>query len=96
MEQIIQIRNIDKQEFIDILERVVETKILESKKKDQPVWYSVKDLAKLLSVSELTIYNYIKKGLIPSTKVNRKHLVKREELENALKEIKSLKYRRHG
>jgi len=56
--------------------------------------YSVQTAAKLLGVSELTIYAYIKKGMIPAFKIGRKYLIKIADLEKALKEVKSLKYRR--
>ena len=96
MTHLIQIQNIDKQEFISILEEVVKSKLLESLENDKPSFYSVKEVANLLSVSELTVYNYIKKGIIPSTKINRKHLINRVDLEESIKDVKSLKYRRNG
>lgn len=92
----VQIQNIDKQEFISIIKEVIETKLSERKDNDKPSLYSVKEVAKLLSVSELTVYNYIKKGIVPSTKINRKHLIKRVDLEESIKDVKSLKYRRNG
>ena len=56
--------------------------------------YSVQTAAKLLGVSELSVYTYIKKGMIPASRIGRKYLIKIADLEKALKEVKSLKYRR--
>lgn len=56
--------------------------------------YSVQTVAKLLGVSELSVYTYIKKGMLPAFKIGRKYLIKIADLEKALKEVKSLKYRR--
>jgi len=35
-----------------------------------------------------------KKGLLPASKIGRNYIIKRQDLDNALKEVKSLKYRR--
>lgn len=55
---------------------------------------TVKDAAKHLKVAELTVRNYISKGYIKADRIGRKIRIRRSELENALKEVKSLKYRR--
>jgi len=47
-----------------------------------------------IDVTTQTIYSYIKAGKIPASKVGRKLLIKRIDLENALQEVKSLKYKR--
>ena len=60
----------------------------------QPVNYSVQTASKLLGVSELTIYNYIKKGMLPASKIGRKYIIKIADVEKAQREVKSLKYRR--
>jgi excisionase family DNA binding protein len=55
---------------------------------------SVKDTARHLEVAELTVRNYISKGYIKAERIGRSIRIRRSELENALKEVKSLKYRR--
>ncbi|RMB58480.1 DNA-binding protein [Dokdonia sinensis] len=55
---------------------------------------TVKESAALLKVSEITIRNYIKKGLISAEKIGSRIIINREKLENTLKEVKSLKYKR--
>lgn len=56
--------------------------------------YSVQTAAKLLGVSELSVYTYIKKGMLPASRIGRKYHIKIADIEKALKEVKSLKYRR--
>lgn len=56
---------------------------------------SVKEASELLKVSEQSIHNYIKKGFIPAQKVGRILLIKRYDIEQSLKEVKSLKYKRN-
>lgn len=58
-------------------------------KSTKPEYYSVQDVSKLLKVSNLTIYNYIKKGILPASKVGRKIQIKGLDVEDALKEVKS-------
>lgn len=55
---------------------------------------SVKETAKLLKVSDLTIRNYIKRGLIKAERIGSRILINREELMKSLKEVKSFKYKR--
>lgn len=56
--------------------------------------YTVKEVSKKLNVTELTIRNYIAKGFIKADKIGRRVLISKSALEEALKEVKSLKYRR--
>ena len=94
MDKILHIHSITKDEFISIIKDVIDTKITEGQKADKPQFYSVKEAAKLLDVSEFTIYNYIKKGALLSKRIGRKYLIDRIYLEKQLQEAKSLKYRR--
>ncbi|WGD34740.1 helix-turn-helix domain-containing protein [Olleya sp. YS] len=55
---------------------------------------TVKETAELLKVSEQSVHNYIKKGFISAQKLGRILLIKRTDLDNALTEVKSLKYKR--
>lgn len=55
---------------------------------------SVKEAAALLKVSDITIRNYIKRGLIKADRLGARIIINREALENTLKEVKSLKYKR--
>lgn len=55
---------------------------------------TVKETAEFLKVSEQSVHNYIKRGFLSAQKVGRILLIKRQDLENALAEVKSLKYKR--
>ncbi|WP_242131338.1 helix-turn-helix domain-containing protein [Aestuariivivens marinum] len=60
----------------------------------EPAMYSVKSVADLLGRSELTIYNYIKRGTLPASKIGRKYIIHKTDLESAFKEVRSMKYKR--
>lgn len=56
---------------------------------------TVKEASELLKVSEQSIHNYIKRGILPAQKVGRILLIKRFDVEQSLKQVKSLKYKRN-
>jgi len=85
--------------FLDIHQELVEIKkVLQELSKPvedpKPEHFTVKETAEFLKVSEQSVHNYIKKGFIPAQKIGRIILIKRIDLENALVEVKSLKYKR--
>ena len=55
---------------------------------------TVKEVAEVLKVSEQSVHNYIKKGFLNAQKVGRILLIKRADLDKALQDVKSLKYKR--
>lgn len=55
---------------------------------------SVREAAGILNVSELTVRNYIKRGLIKAERIGNRIFINRSKLEDSLKEVKSLKYKR--
>lgn len=94
MKSIIQIHNLSKNELVSIIENSLDERFnsfIESKK---DLNLTVQETAKYLSVSELTIYNYIKKGLIPACKIGRKIVIKKQDVDQSLSQVKSLKYKR--
>jgi len=56
--------------------------------------YTVDEVSKLINCSKLSVYSYIKRGLLPASKIGRSYIIKKIDLDNALKEVKYLKYRR--
>ncbi len=76
----------------------IETLLLEIKHKpieeEKSENLTVKECAERLKVSEQSIHNYIKKGFIKAKKMGRILLIKRTDLDDALTEVKSLKYKR--
>lgn len=55
---------------------------------------SVRETATILNVSELTVRNYIRRGLIRAERIGNRIFINRKKLEESMKEVKSLKYRR--
>ena len=55
---------------------------------------SVKESAIFLHVSELNVRNYIKRGFIHAERIGHRIFIPRERLLEALKEVKSFKYKR--
>jgi len=82
-------------------EELTEIKTLLLEIKNKPVEevksenLTVKESAEYLKVSEQSIHNYIKKGFIKAHKLGRIFIIKRIDIEEALKEVKSLKYKRN-
>lgn len=65
-----------------------------SEKEEQSQNLSVRETATHLNVSELTVRNYIKRGLIKAERIGNRIFINRKKLEDSLKEVKSLKYKR--
>lgn len=85
------------------LEELVKTSVDQSldqffQKREQETqsskYFTVKEASKHLRVSELTVRNYIKRGMILAEKVGNRLLIDRDKLVAQLKEVKSLKYKR--
>jgi excisionase family DNA binding protein len=55
---------------------------------------TVAEAANRIKVSQLTIRNYIKRGLITASKVGNRILIDTASIDQALSEVKSLKYKR--
>lgn len=55
---------------------------------------TVKEAAGLLGVAELTVRNYITQGSLKAERIGRRIRIRKIDIDNALKEVKSLKYRR--
>lgn len=72
------------------------TRYFEEKKSEdsKPTHTTVKEAARRLKVSELTVRNYIKRGLILARKVGNRVLIDTASIDKALSEVKSLKYKR--
>ena len=80
----------------DYLARI-ETLLLDIKNKPETTenkLHSVKSLALLSGVSELSIRNYIKEGKIHAKRIGGRILIEQSQFEKGLQEVKSLKYKR--
>jgi excisionase family DNA binding protein len=94
MTHIIQLQNVSKSELFEHLENIIDRKLDVLSKTDENEKLSIKDVAKEHDVADLTVHNWIKKGWLPASKIGRRIFIKRSDLNDALKEVKSLKYRR--
>ena len=90
------LQNIDKKKFDELFYKVHQIdkslKLLLDKESTENI--SPETAAEQLDVTTQTIYAYIRKGIIPASKVGRKLLIKRSDLNDALEGVKSLKYKR--
>jgi len=55
-----------------------------------------KETAHKLGVSLVTLRKWTMEGIIPSYRISTRIRYKRAEIEEALQQVKSLKYKRHG
>ena len=94
MERII-LQGITVSELREIIRDTVELELAKVLKKYQgQETYTVKQAANYLQCSELTIRNYITKGYLNAFRIGRSVIIKGIDMEKAMFEIKSLKYRR--
>ncbi len=70
------------------------TKLIKEKINPSKTNLTVKEVSKFLNVSELTVRNYISKGIIKAEKIGRKIIINKTELEDSLSIVKSFKYKR--
>jgi len=56
--------------------------------------HSVKSLASLSGVSEITVRNWIREGKIQAKKIGGRILIEQTQFAEGLEEVKSLKYKR--
>ncbi|WP_274476136.1 helix-turn-helix domain-containing protein [Mangrovimonas aestuarii] len=94
MTNVIQLQELTKAELFDQLESIIDRKLSNLVESDPNEKLSIQSVSEELGVSKLTVHNYIKKGFIPATKIGRRVIIKRKDLEESLSEVKSLKYRR--
>ena len=87
--------NITPEELKDMIVKDLKIELKSTLSKvNEPEFYTVKEASNLLNVSKLTIYNYIKKGTLKAFKIGRKYQIKKSDLNETLKEVKSLRYKR--
>lgn len=59
-----------------------------------PEILSRKEVAELLGITLVTLDNWVKRSLIPASRIGSRVLFKREDVYKALKDVETLKYRR--
>ncbi len=58
--------------------------------KDKKIFFSTIEVAKLLHISRISVFNKIKQGLIKAEKIGRNYIIPREEIEHLLGNIKNV------
>jgi len=61
---------------------------------DTPEYLTRKQVSELLGVSLVTLDNWVKRGMIPALRIGYRVRFKKEDVQKALKEVETLKYRR--
>ena len=75
----------------------IESLLLDIKHKPQETenkLHSVKSLALLSGVSELTVRNWVTEGKIQAKRIGRRLFIEQNQFAKGLEEVKSLKYKR--
>ncbi|MHA7843828.1 MAG: helix-turn-helix domain-containing protein [Winogradskyella sp.] len=94
LQKITQIQDVSKKDFVKLLENIIDRKLEPFTALNKNEKLSIQEVADECDVTDLTVHNWIKKGYIKAFKIGRRVFIKRVELDEALKEVKSLKYRR--
>lgn len=94
MTNIIQLQDVSKKELFQHLENIIDRKLEPFTSLNKNEKLSIQEVADECDVTDLTVHNWIKKGYIKAFKIGRRVFIKRVDLDEALKEVKSLKYRR--
>jgi excisionase family DNA binding protein len=94
MKKIIQLEEMTKRELFSQIEQLFDEKLLPLLSLKTNEKLSIKEAAEELGVADLTIHNYIKRGILPAFKIGRRIFIKRADFDDALSEVKSLKYKR--
>lgn len=84
-------------EIIENRLTTIECLLMDIKNKPKEVTekiHSVKSLALLSGVSELTVRNWITEGKIQAKRIGRRVFIEQSQFEKGLEEVKSLKYKR--
>lgn len=90
------IHGVTREEFLKLRSQIDELTILVKNLNNEKSLEKISpyQAAELIGVSTQTIHAYIKKGILPASKIGRRIIIKRSDVENALTEVKSLKYKR--
>lgn len=93
MRNILQLEKLSKQELFNKIDSI-EKRIEQLLAPDNNEKLSIKAVALEMDVSDLTVHNWIKRGQLKASKIGRRVYVSRKDLDEALQDVKSLKYKR--
>jgi excisionase family DNA binding protein len=84
-------RQLQWDELKTFLEETIDKKIKEYIAEAHPIYYTREEASKYLNVSLSTLDKFIKIGIIKSSRIGKSIRISKENLENSLQEIKSLR-----
>lgn len=70
-------------EYIEVIRSAldeIERILLEKKENDKRELYSISEVARLTGLHYQTIFRYVKEGRVKTVRLNKKHLIPKEEL----------------
>lgn len=75
------------------LEETIEKKLKEYIGEATPVYFTREEAAKYINVSLVTLDKFLKLGIIRSSRLGKNIRILKKDLDNSLKDLKSLKYK---
>ena len=96
MKNSVLIENLTAEDLREIISVAIEENLrgLHTAKKESPDYLTRKEVANLLHISLVTLTDYTKRGLIKGKRIGTRVLYDRGQIEESLREIQTLKYRR--
>lgn len=94
MADILQIASISQQEFTELLRTVVREELTAIQQDSAPKYLSRQEAAEMLHITLPTLWEYTKLGLIEGSRIGRRVLYSQEAVQEAVKTIPSMKYKR--
>ncbi|CAL2084843.1 helix-turn-helix domain-containing protein [Tenacibaculum sp. 190524A02b] len=94
MDQILQIQNLTKQEFISIIDGIVDKKLAKILEKPKSKYLTIKEACEELRVCDKTMRNYIKEKDLKPKRTKGKILIPRESFEKLYEDVKNKHYKR--
>lgn len=90
------LNQVSEEELRNIISETVAEQLqkFSSPQKDQVKYLTRSEVSKLLRISLPTLNDYTKTGVIKGYRINGRVLYKSDEIENSLKEIQTIKYKR--
>lgn len=97
MQQII-LQGINADDLRQIIKEVLDEKLSQVKKPQEsgsvPLYLTRMDVARRLNISLPTLNNWSKAGIVQSYRIGNRVLYKPQEIDDAVKSVKNLKYKR--
>lgn len=92
----IKITTVEVKYLVEVMRMIIreEFEVRDANKPKEERLHSSKEVMEILGISESTFRRFTKKGIIKSSKINGRIRVKEQDLQESLKEVKSLKYKR--